>query len=524
MADIDNPDPDEKPTDRNDLLDEVSEVGVADADEAAETEGVEEKPEKLQLEVKIDERSACQRHITVTIPREDVQRYYDKEFTDLMPTAQVPGFRPGHTPRRLIEKRFHKDVSDRVKSNLLMDSLEQLSEEQELSPISEPEIDLEAIEVPDDGPMTFEFDLEVRPQFDLPKWKGLLIEKPVRDFSDADIDNTLQNVLANRGRLVPHDSPAEAGDYITTNLAFRYGEDVLSRGTEEVIRIRPVLSFRDGRIEEFDKLMAGVSAGETRTGEATLSNDAPNVALRGKKIAAEFEVLEVKKLEVPELDDELLDELGGFELEADLRDEIKDQLERQLEYEQHQRAREQITAALTVAADWQLPPELLERQSQRELERAVLELRRSGFGEDEIQSHENALRQNSLASTARALKEHFILERIAEDQEIEVDEEDYEEEIRLIASQRKESPRRVRARLEKSGSMDVLRNQIVERKVVNLILEHAKFKEVPYEIEAADEEAIDQAAGGQESDIPEATPESGEPAQRGRPEERPIRE
>jgi len=521
MADIDNPDPDEKLPPSDDPLDEASEVGVA---EAAEVEDLEERPEELQLDVEIDERSACERHITVTIPHEDVERYYDKEFTELMPTAQVPGFRPGHTPRRLIEKRFRKDVSDRVKSNLLMDSLEQVSQQEELSPISEPEIDLEAIEVPDDGPMTFEFDLEVRPQFELPKWKGLSIEKPVRDFSNADIDSTLQNLLAKRGRLVPHDGPAEAGDYITTNLAFRHGEDVLSRGTEEVIRIRPVLSFRDGRIEKFDKLMAGVRAGETRTGEATLSNDAPNVALRGKKIAAEFEVLEVKKLEVPELDDELLDELGGFELEADLRDAIKDQLERQLEYEQHQRAREQITAALTVAADWQLPPDLLQRQSRRELERAVLELRRSGFGEDEIRAHENALRQNSFATTARALKEHFILERIAEDQEIEVDEEDYEEEIRLIASQRNESPRRVRARLEKSGSMDVLRNQIVERKVINLILEHAEFKQVPYEIEAADEEALDQSAGGQESDIPQAIAESGEPAQRGRPQERPIRE
>ena len=121
----------------------------------------------------------------------------------------------------------------------------------------------------------------------------------------------------------------------------------------------------------------------------------------------------------------------------------------------------------------------MERQSYRELERAVLELQRSGFSEEEIHAHENLLRQNSRVLTARALKEHFILERIAEDQEIEAEEEDYDSEIRLIAAQRNESPRRVRARLEKSGSMDVLRNQIIERKVVDLILEHAQFHEVP---------------------------------------------
>ena len=176
-----------------------------------------------------------------------------------------------------------------------------------------------------------------------------------------------------------------------------------------------------------------------------MSDDAPNVALRGKQVAAMIEVLEVKKLEMPELTPEFLESLGGFESEADLRDVIKDNLERRLDYEQHQRARDQITAALTEAADWDLPSELLARQSRRELERAVLELQRSGFSEDEIRAHENEIRQNSRAATARALKEHFILERIAEDEGIEIEDGDYDAEIDLIAAQSGESPRRVRA-------------------------------------------------------------------------------
>ena len=208
--------------------------------------------------------------MTVTVSREDIERYFDKEFTELMPTAQVPGFRPGHAPRKLVETRFRKDMAEKVEGELLMDSLAQVSEEQELSAISEPDLDLEAVEMPDEGPMTFEFDIEVRPEFDLPQWKGLTIEKPVREFTDADVDETLGNVLARRGRLVPFDGPAEPGDYITANLTFKHGDQVLASAEEEVIRIRPVLSFRDGNIEEFDKLMAGVRAGETRQGEAAL--------------------------------------------------------------------------------------------------------------------------------------------------------------------------------------------------------------------------------------------------------------
>ena len=522
MADTENLDTDDAPATPEELQDEQAAADVDDVDDA--DMDTEETPERLDLEVAIDKVSACERHICVTVPEEEIGRYFDKQFTEMMPEAQIPGFRPGHAPRQLIERRFRKDVSEKVKSELLMDSLSQISEDEDLSAISEPEIDLEAIEIPEEGPFSFEFDLEVRPDFEVPKWKGLSVEKPVREISSGDVDQALENVLANRGRLVPHEGPAETGDYITTNLTFKHGDEELSRAEEEVIRIRPVLSFRDGKIEKFGEIIGGVTAGESREAEAALTDDAPNVALRGQSVTAVFEVLEVKRLELPELDEDLLDDLGGFELEADLRDAIKDQLARQLEYEQHRRAREQVTAALTVAADWELPPELLERQSHRELERAVMELRRSGFGEQEIQAHQNQLRQNSRATTARALKEHFILERIAEEETIEADESDYHDEIRLIARQSNESARRVRARLEKAGSMDVLRNQIIERKVIEMILSQAQFVEAPYEFARSDAEAIDQAAGGHGSDIPEAQPDSAPAAPGGRPAEEPIRE
>lgn len=516
MADNEPLDPeDDLDEPEEDLEDEGQPDTVVDEEEAAE----EEKP-KLQLQVQVDRRGACERHITVSIPREDIDRYFDKEFSELVPTAQIPGFRPGHAPRKLVEKRFRKDVAEKVKNELLMESLAQVNEDEKLAAISEPEIDLEAIEMPQEGPLSFEFDLEVRPEFDLPKWKGLVVEKPVREFTTQDIDRTLHDLLANRGRLVPYDGPAEPGDYITTNLKFTHGDEVLSSADEEVIRIRPVLSFRDGKIEHFDQLMAGVTAGETRHGEAELAADAPNVALRGQKVTAAFGVLEVKRLQMPELTEDLLADLGDFESEAELRDAIKETLERRLQYEQRRRARQQVAAQLTVAADWELPPGLLERQGRRELQRAVLELQRSGFGDHEIRAHENEIRQNSRVATARALKEHFILERIAEDQEIEIEEADYDEEIRLIAAQSNESPRRVRARLEKAGSMDVLRNQIVERKVIDLILKEAQFKEVPYEQEEVEAEAIDKAVGGgQEPEIPEAKPGGESPTPGGRPEE-----
>ena len=150
-----------------------------------------------------------------------------------------------------------------------------------------------------------------------------------------------------------------------------------------------------------------------------------------------------------------------------------------------------------------------------------MELQRSGFNDDEIHAYENELAAKQHVNTAKALKEHFILERIAEEEKIEADESDYDNEIKLIAAQSGESPRRVRAQIEKTGNMDVLRNQIVERKVIDLILEHATFKEVPFEFEHTHAEAIDQALGGDtHGDIPEAKAGTHEPHADGSPEEK----
>ena len=462
-----------------------------------------EEAQSLDLIVNITSPSACERHVTVTVSRADIDRYFDDAFSELVPSASVPGFRVGKAPRKIVESRFKKEVSDQVKGSLLMDCLEKIGQDKHFAAISEPEIDLDAVEVPETGPMTFEFDIEVRPEFEMPQWKGLSITRPVREFTDEDVNEQLENMLTRYAQLVPTKEAARVGDYVTLDIKTSFEGKTVEKEEEVVARVRSVLSFEDCQLEGFDKLMEGAKAEDKKTAQVTLSADAPNEELAGKTLDIELEVLEVKTLKLPELDEDFLQELGNFETEEALRDAIRQNLERQLEYTQQQKAREQITALLVESADWDLPPGLLKRQSARELERAIMELRRSGFSESDIRARENQLRQNSNASTATALKEHFILERIAEDEGIDAEEGDYNQEIFLMAMQSGESPRRVRAQLEKRGLMDVLRNQIVERKVLALVQENADFQDEAFSPEEKDSvEAISVAAGGP-GEIPE---------------------
>lgn len=463
----------------------------------AVTEAAEgaEKPPRLNLDVKIEKKGACQRHVLVQVPREDIERYYDKTFSDMMGSAQVPGFRAGKVPRKLIEHKFRKEVADQIKSSILVDSLTQISDEQNLAAISEPNLDVEAVVLPTEGPLTFEFDIEVRPEFDLPQWKGLKIEKPVAKITDEDVKARIQEVLADRAELETVESGAKAGESVVEVeiVASKDGKEV-ARTAGQRVNLLSTLRLADATVEGFDKLLAGAKAGEERKTKVKISSESANEALRGQEVELTFKLERVAQRKALTLTPDTLRDIG-VESEEELKKLIQSSLERQVAFRQQQAVRKQVLAALTASANWELPPDLLRRQANRELERSVLEMRRSGFSEREVMAHEAQLRQQSLTQTERALKEHFVLERIAEDEKIEDSPQDYDLEISLIAEQSGQSSRRVRAYLEKNNMMDTLRNQIIERKVIEKILEQAKFEEKTEERPKTTVEACDWEIG-----------------------------
>ena len=468
----------------------------------------EETKKSLELITDVQKTSACERRVKVTVPRSDVDTYFQNEYTELESTAYVPGFRVGKAPRKLVERRFRKEVAERVKHVLAIDALEQVNASSDFTPISEPDIDLTELVLPEEGDFIFEFSIEVRPDFDLPEWKGLKIEKPVREFIDEDVDSAVQRVLSRYSDLENTEEPAVSGDYLDVRVSVKSGDNILNEVDGEMVRVCPTLTFHDGAITNFDKLALGAKTGDSFTAQLTLSADAPNEEYREKTVDVGFEVTGVKRESLPHVTEAFLQRIG-FDNEADFRDTILDTLKRQLEHEQHRRMRLQITEGLTVAATWELPPSLLKRQSEREFRRTVMELQRSGYGQEEILAQLNTIRQNSAAATAQSLKGHFILEKIAEVENIVDTPEDYDIEVALIAAQSNTSPRRVRAQIEKAGEMDILRNQIIERKVINMISQSATFVEVPFEMgqqeSARDVEALDWAAAGDPNAIEEAT-------------------
>jgi trigger factor len=493
---------DEKPDDL--------EGGPTTAEPLAESPSDEngEKPKKLKQAVEMRDTGPCRKHIKVTVDRDDIDGRLNDQYSKLVEDSSVPGFRPGKAPRKVIERRFHKDVVDQVKAEVMLQSLEQLAEENDVAPLSPPDLDPTKIEIPKEGPMVYEFEVEVRPQFDLPNYKGLKLRRPVHTFTDDEVAAEERRVLTPYSQVVPKPSgKAEIGDILIVDLASYDGDKKLGEFTELRLQVEPRLVFKDGVVENFADQVKGAKSGDTKKIEIKLSDAASTAELRGKVVKATLKINEVKSLRMPELTDDFLHKFGVHSPEQ-FRERIRVILGRRLEYTQRQVAREQVLAQIAAASTWDLPPDLLQRQARKALARKIMDMRSSGIPEQEIVARQRLLQQDTLQSTALALKEHFVMQKIAEVEKLDVDDDDLNDEIDRIAAQNEEPPRRVRARLEKEDLLDALAAEIIERKALDLVLENAEYEDVPLDRKAEEKPAAmveEQAVPGELHD-PTAAP------------------
>ncbi|MBM82120.1 MAG: trigger factor [Planctomycetaceae bacterium] len=454
------------------------------AAEATESEESSSAPSDsgMNLNVEVKDIAACRKHIRVRVERDDIDKCYANAVAEYAEKAEVPGFRKGNVPRKLIGRRFRKELSDEVKQKVLIESLEQLAEEYELDPINEPDLDVENLDIPDEGDFEYEFEVEVRPEFELPAYDSLTIERPSYEITDADVDEALDRFLLQYAeRADREDGAVEAGDFVDADVSVSHGGSEINDFSNVSIQVREDLRFQDVDIKGFGELIAGAAVGDTRDCTATVSTEAAAIQMRGEEVSLTFKVNGIQAVDVPDSNSKTFLSRMGVESVEEMRSIIDGSLRRQLEFDQRQSAREQFLTLIGESADWELPDELVSKQVENALYREMLEMQQAGFTTDEIRAREAEIRQNALTETRQAMKEHFILDKIATEECIVVTHAELEEEIHHMAQQRGESPRRVRARLVKSGVIENLEAQIRERKAVDLALERASFKDVPIE-------------------------------------------
>ena len=319
----------------------------------------------------------------------------------------MPGFRPGRAPRQLVIKRFKKQVSEQVKSSLLMASLEQLDKDYELDPITQPQLDVAAIELPEDGPMNFEMDVEVRPQFDAARLQGALAEAAgPADHRGGYRDPSPAVTSSATGRSCPS-SKGPRSWAITSRPTWCSTARTAACSTRSR-RSSSASSRRCGsataRSPSWATALVGAKPGETRQAEAKLGSATGEPALRGATVPVEIRLHDLKQMRLPEINPAFLNSIG-FESLDELREAVQDALKRRIQAQQRQALRRQILDQLLGQTPFELPADLVAREEASTIRRLVMELRQEGISDNEIRASEAAIRANAHESTLRSLKE-----------------------------------------------------------------------------------------------------------------------
>jgi len=426
--------------------------------------------------VNVEDIGSLKKKVTVTIPRERIDAKLGEMFGELRSSAQVPGFRIGHAPRRLIEKRFGKEVAQDVRNALIGESIGQAIEKADLKAIGEPDLDLDKITLPDAGDMEFSFEAEVAPEFDLPELKGIKITKPSVGVTDERIDAQISQWAASQATYRPTEDAARADDTVIAGARVTVeGVDQPAESPGLHLRVAP------GQIEgipllDLGKALEGAKAGGTATLEVKVNDAHPNEQWRGKNAKIAIEVSQVNKRVLPEVNDGLA-KSAGFESLADLRGHLRSRAESQLALEVQKTMHAQVEQYLLDSAQFDVPAGAAKRHTDGLLRRRLVSLLQKGVPRERIDEQLTELQAAAGEQAVRDLKLHFILDRVAEQREIKISPEEVNARVAQIASLYNRRPERLRQELAADGTLQQLEIDLREEKAVESLLAEAEITE-----------------------------------------------
>jgi len=428
--------------------------------------------------VTIEEAGPCKKKVSIEIPEEAIKSATDEQYNTLRKEALVPGFRKGRAPRRLLEKRFGKDTTEQIKLKLLADASESAVKDNELQPIGEPDVDFENIEMPAEGPLKFDFEVEVRPDFDLPQLEGIPVTRTKLEVSDEQIDREIERLQRWSGIWTPRkDGAVEPDDQIIADALIK------AEGIEEEQKLDNIEIYvrQNGfvgqiPVEKLDEMLAGAKAGETKQ----ISVDVPKTYFReeyrGKKVDIQIDIKDIKWLKPAELDENFLTRLG-IEDENELREKTQDTLQSRLETQVRTEMSEQIYEYLLDNTNFDLPLDVVAAQAKTLLQRQYTNLMMRGLSREQLEEQMEQLQAGSEEQARQQLKTFFIMDKVADKLEIDASEEEINGHIAQIAIQRGQRPEKMREQMERDGSLAQFKLEVRQNNCIAKLLETAKITE-----------------------------------------------
>jgi len=451
---------------------------MADEQQTTETENQPEQATAIKNIVTIQEAGPCKKKVIIEIPPETIKHATDEQYENLRKDALVPGFRKGRAPRRLLEKRFAKETLEQVKLKLLTDASSTAIKDNELDILSEPQIDPEKIELPDQGPLKFDFEVEVRPEFDLPPLEGIPVTRTKLSVTDEQIDREIEHLQKLSGIWTPRETGVvELDDQVIADVVFKTEDSEQQQKLDNIeIYVRKNGFVGPVPLEKLDELLAGAKVNDTRQTTVEVPKTYFREEFRGKKVDIQITIKDIKWLKPAPLSEELLKSLD-VEDENELREKIRDLLQSRLETQGRTEMTEQIYQYLLENTKFDLPLDIVAQQANTVLRRQYINLLTRGLSRQQIEEYMDQLKASSEQQAKEQLKTFFIMDKVADKLHIEVSEEEINGHIAQLAIQQGQRPERMRERMQRDGSLEHFRLQVRQNKCIAQLLESAKITE-----------------------------------------------
>jgi trigger factor len=455
---------------------------------------------KEKVRVEIDDAGTLRKKLAITVPADVINQQLERNFNELRSDAIVPGFRKGRAPIRLVQKRYGADVRESLTTTILAQSFLAATENHKLDVLGDPllrittdegeklmELDeaLQHLKLPESGDFCYTCEVEVKPTFELPALKGIKVKTPKFSIAEKDVKEYVLRQRKIRGRYEPlAKGTAKADDLIITKVKLSVDGNVVKEEDNVELAVRP--TRHDGiLLEHLDQVLTGVKPGDVCSTECEIPDDYERADLRGKKGTIEFGIHEVKRLKPISL--QTLLEQTGTESESELKQLIRDDMEAERDRLIERAKREQVLDYLLEQVPMELPHKLSARQTHRAVLRRVIDLQQRGVPPSDIEAHIDELRTSAQEEVARSLKLDFIMERVAEQLEVTVTDEEINSEIARMARMYNQRFDRIRDNLHSRGLLTQLAEQIRQDKCVELLLGGAEL----HEVSAEDDERSD---------------------------------
>jgi trigger factor len=371
-----------------------------------------------------------------------------------------------------------------VLRELLPDAVNSAIDEHSLSAIGEPDVQLdnsEALEHLGDEPLTVKVGLEVLPQIELKEYKGLETTRRMRPVTDADIDRVIEGLRDSSASLQPvEDRASQLGDTVTINARGKFVDDEPEAEEIKVDDVEVVLGG-PGVQQEFTDNLTGVKPEETKTFVVEYPQDFSSPGLAGKKVEYVTDVTAVRQKELPELDDEWAQSLGGeFDTVETLRTKIREDLEGRAKAESEHHVRGELVKKLVEEHKFEVPQSLVDHQTNQRLQDAARQMMQQGIDPRNEQINWEGAREELRPQAEDDVRATMLMEKIAEAENITISNEEIEEEIESIASAARQTKEQVRAALTKNGGERSIAHRLRNRKALDVLVENARITDAEW--------------------------------------------